>query len=55
MIQEFLSSQLFLLMLTVAFYSGGMAIYRRTRTALLHPVVLTFLAMIAFLSIFNIP
>lgn len=55
MIQEFLSSQLFLLMLTAAFYSGGMAIYRRTRTALLHPVVLTFLAMIAFLSIFNIP
>jgi predicted murein hydrolase (TIGR00659 family) len=55
MIQEFLSSQLFLLMLTVALYSGGMAIYKRTRSSLLHPVILTFGVLIIFLSLFNIP
>ena len=32
-----------------------MALYRRVRIALLHPVLLTFLAMIGFLTIFNIP
>ena len=55
MIQEFISSPLALLTFTVIFYSVGSAIYRRARIALLHPVLLTFLAMIGFLVAFNIP
>ena len=55
MIQQFISSELFLLTLTVAIYSGGMAIYRLTRSSLCHPVVITFLAMIGLLTLFGIP
>ncbi|MEG1863832.1 MAG: LrgB family protein [Alistipes sp.] len=46
---EFLSSDLFLITLTVGLYCLSGALYRRTRLALLHPVLLTFLAMIVFL------
>ena len=55
MIEQFISSELFLLTLTVAIYSGGISIYRLTRSSLLHPVVLTFLVMIGFLTLFDIP
>ena len=55
MFQEFISSPLSLLTITVALYSIGSAIYRRARVALCHPVLLTFLAMIGFLTAFNIP
>ena len=41
---SFLSSDLFLLTLTVGLYCLGGAIYRRTRLPLLHPVLLTFVA-----------
>lgn len=51
---EFFQSDLFLLTLTVAIYCGGQALYRRTRTTLLHPVLLTFLLLIAFLKISGI-
>ena len=44
---SFLSSDLFLLTLTVGLYCLGGMIYRRTR--LLHPVLLTFVAVIVFL------
>lgn len=47
---DFLSSDLFLLTLTVGLYCAGSALYRRTRTPLLHPVLLTFAAVIVFLS-----
>lgn len=55
MIQQFISSPLVLLTLTVALYSGGMAIYKFTRSSMCHPVVLTFLAMIGLLTLFGIP
>ena len=47
---DFLSSDLFLLTLTVGLYCAGSALYRRARTPLLHPVLLTFAAVIVFLS-----
>ena len=53
--QEFISSQISLLAVTIIFYSVGTTLYRRVRIALLHPVLLTFLAMIVFLMVFNIP
>lgn len=49
-----ITSDLFMLTITVAIYTLGTAIYRRTRIVLLHPVLLTFAAMIAFLSFFGI-
>lgn len=54
MILSFLQSNLFLLTLTVAIYCGAQCLYRRTRTTLLHPVLLTFLLMIAFLKLTGI-
>ncbi|MDE6622992.1 MAG: LrgB family protein [Alistipes sp.] len=45
-----LESDLFLLTLTVGIYCLGGMIYRRMRTTLLHPVLLTFLAIIVFLK-----
>lgn len=42
----FLSSDLFLLTLTAALYALGGMLYRRTRLMLLHPVLLTFVAVI---------
>lgn len=50
----FLSSDLFLLTLTVGLFCLGSAIYRRTRLALLHPVLLTFAAVIVFLRLAGI-
>ena len=50
----FIQSNLFLLTLTVALYCAGQVLYRRTRTTLLHPVLLTFLLMIGFLKICGI-
>ena len=47
---DFLSSDLFLLTLTVGLYCAGSVLYRRARTPLLHPVLLTFAAVIVFLS-----
>lgn len=44
-----IESDLFLLTLTVGLYCAGGALYRRTRLALLHPVLLTFAAVIVFL------
>ncbi len=52
---DLLASDLFLLTLTVALFCLGGAIYRRTRSALLHPVLLTFVAVIAFLQVADIP
>ena len=51
----FLASDLFLLTLTLALFCLGGAIYRRTRLALLHPVLLTFVAVIVFLKAAGIP
>ena len=39
--KAFLSSDLFLLTLTVGLYCLGCAVYRRLRVPLLHPVLLT--------------
>lgn len=50
-----LSSDLFLLTLTCLLFVLGSALYRRTRFALLHPVLLTFVAMIVYLKLTEIP
>ena len=52
---DLLASDLFLLTLTVALFCLGGAIYRRTRSTLLHPVLLTFVAVIVFLQAADIP
>ena len=46
---EFIASDLFLLTLTVGLYCVAMRLYRRVHTPLLHPVLLTFIAVIVFL------
>ena len=46
---SFFSSDLFLLTLTVGLYCLGGVIYRRLHLPLLHPVLLTFVAVIVFL------
>ena len=51
---QFIQSDLFLLTLTVGIFCGAQALYRRTRTTLLHPVLLTFLLLIGFLKITGI-
>ena len=51
----FLSSDLLLVTLTVGLYCLGGAIYRRTHLPLLHPVLLTFVAVIVFLKLTDIP
>ena len=51
---RFIQSDLFLLTLTVGIFCGAQALYRRTRTTLLHPVLLTFLLLIAFLKVTGI-
>lgn len=55
MIHAWLTSDLGLLTLTVALFVMAGALYRRVRFALLHPVLITFLAMIAVLQVGNIP
>ncbi len=47
---ELLRSDLFLLTLTVGLYCFGGWLYRRTKSPLLHPVLLTFVAVIVFLQ-----
>ncbi len=51
----FLSSDLLLVTLTVGLSCLGGAIYRRTHLPLLHPVLLTFVAVIVFLKLTDIP
>ena len=48
--EQFVGSDLVLLTLTVGFYCLGSALYSRTKFALLHPVLLGFVAMILYLS-----
>ena len=55
MIEEIVKSDIFLLTLTIGLYCGCSSLYARTRIALLHPVLITFVAIIAFLKIFGIP
>ena len=52
--RELLESDLFLLTLTVGLYCAGALLYRRTRLALFHPVLLAFGGMIAFLCLCGI-
>ena len=49
MLNDFIHTDLFLLTLTVGLYCVGGYIYRRVHTPLLHPVLLTFIAVIVFL------
>ncbi|MDE6375095.1 MAG: LrgB family protein [Alistipes sp.] len=52
---KLIASDLFLLTLTIGLFCLGGIIYRRTRSALLHPVLLTFVAVIVFLQATDIP
>ena len=52
--EQFVGSDLVLLTLTVGFYCLGSALYSRTKFALLHPVLLGFVAMILYLKLFGI-
>ncbi len=52
---HFFASDLSLLTLTAGLFCLGGALYRRTRSMLLHPVLLTFVAVIVFLRITGIP
>lgn len=54
MIERLLASDIFLLALTIGFYSLGSALCRRTRIVLLHPTLLAFVAVMAVLNIFGI-
>ncbi len=51
MIQYIVHSDLFLLTMTVGLYCFGTALYRRVHMPLLHPVLLTFVAMIGVLKL----
>ncbi len=55
MMYRFLSSDLFLLTATVAIFLAGKWLHGRVKVALLHPVLLTFVAMISFLLVADIP
>jgi len=52
---DFFASDLFLLTLTAALFSLGGFLHRRTHLMLLHPVLLTFVAVIVFLRMTGIP
>ncbi len=52
--KAFLSSDLFLLTLTVGLYCLGCAVYRRLRVPLLHPVLLTGAVTRVWKSFFNL-
>lgn len=48
--RELLSSDLFLLTLTVGVYCAATSLYRHTRSMALHPVLVSFLTVILFLN-----
>lgn len=50
MIGTFIDSDMFLLTLTVGLYCGGVALHRRLKLAILHPTMLSFVALILFLQ-----
>jgi predicted murein hydrolase (TIGR00659 family) len=54
MIQTFIETPLFLLALTIGIYCGGVSLYRRCHLALLHPTLLSFVAIIIFLKVCGI-
>ena len=54
MIQSLLHSDLLWLTLTVAIYCLGTSVFRRTKIMLLHPTLLTFVAMIGLLHLCGI-
>ena len=52
---EILSSQTFLLTLTLAVYLGSMWLYKKVRFALLHPLIVSMGVLILFLKLSGIP
>ncbi len=49
--QQIIESDLLWLVATIGIYSLGTALYQRTKIALLHPLLLTFLSLIALLNL----
>ena len=54
MTMEFLSSKIFLIALTFAVFAGAQRLQRLTGLKVLHPVLLSMVALICFLSVFGI-
>ncbi len=52
--RELFTSEVFILAFTLGLYVGATWIYRKTKLALLHPVLVTILAIITLLLTFNI-
>lgn len=52
---ELLSSQLFLLTLTLGIYLGAQWLYRRVHFVLLHPLLITMTLLILFLQLSGVP
>lgn len=54
MISEIIHSDILWLTLTVGLFCAGSSLFRRTRIMLLHPALITFLAVIALLKLFGV-
>lgn len=54
-LQQLITTDLALLTITIALFVAGGALHRRTHFMLLHPVLLTFVAMIVILQVAKIP
>ncbi len=52
--RELLTSEVSILAFTLALYVGATWLYRKTKLALLHPVLVTITAIIALILTFNI-
>ena len=52
--RELLTSEVSILAFTLALYFGASWVYKKTKIALLHPVLVTIAAIIALLLTFNI-
>lgn len=55
MFRELICSPLFLLTLTVGVYFGALILYRRTRWALLNPILIAMIVIMGFLKATDIP
>ncbi|MBQ7856699.1 MAG: LrgB family protein [Alistipes sp.] len=51
---QIITSDIFLLALTIGIYLLGGAVFRKTRSILLHPVLITAVGVIAFLKLFDV-
>lgn len=55
MIQELFTTDIFALTLVIGTYLASLALYKKTKISLLHPLIVSILTIIAILEICNIP